>query len=351
MRIIYFGIFDPDFSRNKVFRDALALSGVDVEIMSERGKGAGKYWRLARRLMRAAPYDAVIVGYPGYTSVPFARLFSRRPVIFDALCTYYEGQVLSRNAYKGNPLGLLWCRFIDRLSVMLSDIVLVETEAQRRHFLDRFGLAEGKVATLYTGVDESSFGSTVPTAKTGPFTVVFRGRITDEAGVEHVIEAAKLLEGTGIDFKIIGFGWGEPVERARQAIARYKPTNLAWIERKLPVEELVRELSSASLSLGQFGDNDRLARTIPHKAFESMLLRIPYVTAEAEGIKEAFTDKTTGFFVPACDARALSQKIRFLREHYKEALETANAAHAVYEQRFSRAALGATLYSILRSAL
>jgi colanic acid/amylovoran biosynthesis glycosyltransferase len=202
---------------------------------------------------------------------------------------------------------------------------------------------------VYTGVDESMFVQRRSHSAGDRFEVLFRGRITDEAGVEYIIRAAKILEESDIFFKIIGFGWALPMARAESVLKELSPKNFEWIKKKLPFDELLKEMSTASISLGQFGNNDRLRRTIPHKAFESMLLGLPYITAEAEGVREAFEDGVTGFFVKPADAQAIADKIAFVRDHNTEAARVATHARSRYEKHFSKAALGATLVDVLQS--
>ena len=103
MKICYFGIYRPNFGRNKTYIDGLKQNDIEIIECRDTSRGFLKFLKLfwKHRKIRNS-YDYMIVGYPGHIVVWLAKLISKRPVIFDALCTLYEGEILSRNLYKYN---------------------------------------------------------------------------------------------------------------------------------------------------------------------------------------------------------------------------------------------------------
>lgn len=334
--ILYFGIFDQEFSRNKVYISGLRARGYEVLICTDKTSGFLKYWHLFKKHQTLrGKYDAMIVGYPGYIVVPFAKLITRKPVLFDALCSFYEGEILSRDVLHEIPFRKLYAKTIDWFATRCADAVLVESDKQCAYFITEMGVRAEKVITVYTGVDDSVFYADDSIKKFDRFTVLFRGRITNEAGVETVLRAAKLLEDEPINFLIVGFGWNKEMERFNTVLHELKPKNLRHVAQQLPMSELREVMQKCHLSLGQFADHERLRRTIPHKAFESLVIKLPYITARAEGVSEVFTDGETCLMVRPNDPADLAEKILHLKEDAAHAGRIAAAGYALYKERFA----------------
>lgn len=352
LRICYFGIYDPEFCRNKVYRKGLIENGATVIECNDRSRGLLKYFRLFQKHWRIRnDYDVMIVGYPGYIMVPFARLLTRKPIIFDALCSFYEAQIISRDAYAGIPFRVAYIRFIDWMANTFADKILVETDAQRRYYENELGVHTGKCVPVFIGVDEESFFYDSQVKKNEEFTVFFRGRLTIEAGFRHIIEAARLLENEPIVFKAVGFGFGPVVTDIRERLLSYKLKNFTLIEHQVPIDDLRVALGATHVSLGQFEANERLSRTIPHKAFESLSMRLPYITArtnEEAGITELFTDGENCLFVRPADPADLAAKIKMLISNTKLREQLSENGFETYQTRFTSRILGGEVLAIAR---
>jgi glycosyltransferase involved in cell wall biosynthesis len=359
MKLCYFGIYDPDFGRNKVYISGLRAFGHEVIECRDSSPGFLKYGRLKRKhdaILRAGGYDAMIVGYPGHLVVPLAKRLavhaqrvlggSRRPVIFDALCTLYEGEVLSRGKYSANPFMRWRINYIDEKAVEAADHILVETEAQKRFFVKRFRLDPAKLSRVFTGCDESVFKPHPHAKKRDTFTAVFRGKFLPEAGVRHVIEAAKALEGSGVNVLILGHGFLEPEVRAQ--IEHLAPTNLEWLSDKPALSELARRMSECHVALGQFEQHDRLQRTIPHKAFEALALGLPYVTARTAGISELLTDSKDCLMVEPGSPGDIAQKILALKDDPALRERIAKSGHETFMIQASERVLASKIIDAIR---
>lgn len=346
--VLYFGIFDKDFSRNKVYADGLKQHGIAVLYCIDKSRGPIKFIKLFFKLWGfRGQYDAVIVGYPGYIVVPFARLFSilisvftfskQKPILFDALCSFYESQIISRDAYQGNPFRFLYVRTVDWLSTRSADKILLETQAQKDYFIGNLGVPEEKCIVVYTGVDETVFIRDSQLQKNETFTVLFRGRITKEAGVTTILKAAKILEEKGIDFLIVGFGWGSAIKEFNETMTSLKLKNLTHKKEQLPYSELIPLISKCHVSLGQFSTNERLKRTIPHKAFEALTMKIPYITARGGAVSEIFQDGFNCIMTNPDDAKDLAEKILMVRDNSQMAESITENGFKIFKERFTAA--------------
>lgn len=342
MKICYFGIYDPDFGRNKVYMTGLRQNGADIIECRDTSSGVTKFIRLWRKhsliMKNGKAYDAVIVGYPGHLVVPLAKMISKKPVIFDALCTFYEGEIISRGKYRYNPFMKAWIRFVDMLAVKSADLILVETEAQKKYFVHRFAVAPDRIVRVFTGCDENVYYADSTIKKNDEFTAVFRGKFLPEAGVKYIIQAAKLLENKEICFRIIGGGHLET--EARKLIEELKPTNLEWISEHLDPDELRKKMLECHVALGQFEAHERLARTIPHKAFEALSMNLPYLTGRAGGISEILTDRKDCLMVNLADPGDIAAKVLELKNNPELARSLAENGRRLAEASFSSKNLG-----------
>jgi len=339
MKICYFGIYDPAFSRNKIYLSGLRKNGVEIIECLDRSRGLIKYFRLMCKYWKIRnSYDVIVVGYPGYTVV----------WLFDALCTLYEAQVLSRGIYPPWSVRRFMTFVWDHTSVALADIVLVETSAQKAYFESQFNITNNKIKVLLTGADDSLFYPT-PVQKTEKYTALFRGRFLAEAGIGFIIEAAKLLTNQDIVFSIVGSGHVE--DEVHDALARHQPRNVIINSAHLSFDDLRKMMLESHVLLGQFADHERLKRTIPHKTFEALALRMPYITVEAEGHRGFLVDHENCLMVKPANARDLADKILYLKNNPEVATRIAQNGYELYKHTATPKVLGQQLLRLCRDSL
>ena len=149
-----------------------------------------------------------------------------------------------------------------------------------------------------------------------------------EAGVEYVIKAAKILEGKNIKFIVIG--GGILLEKTKELINELKPANLELVTDFMPREKLRETMQKCHLSLGQLSDHDRLSRTIPHKAYESLAMKLPYLTASNAGILELLKSGETCITCEPANAESLAEKIIWAKDNLQELERIAGNGYKLY---------------------
>ena len=344
MKICYFGIYNSGFGRNKIYIEALKKAGHTVIECRDDSKGLIKYFRLWQKHRTIKnDYDFVIVGYPGHMVVPWAKLLSKKKVIADALGSLYDAEV---NSHSPSIFRKIKSRLADWLMVKFGDKILLESFAQKKYFEEKFGKSS-KYEVVYTGVDDK-FEAYQPKTKnnTGKFLVVFRGKLTPESGIMYILKAAEILKtNTNISFKIIGSGY--LLQEAKKFIKESNLSNVELLERYLSIDELIQNMADADLLLGQFEDNPRLNRTIPHKAFEAMALGIPYLTADAPAVKEIVKGGENAFLVPLARVEALANRVELLSHEPKLLQEVAEKARKSFDEICSSTTLAEKITRIM----
>ena len=96
-----------------------------------------------------------------------------------------------------------------------------------------------------------------------------------------------------------------------------------------------------------FGTSDKAARVVPNKVFQCAAAGRAVITARTPALTRAFGDALVT--VPPGDAAALADAVRKLRGPAR--LAVAARARAVFEQRYSEAALADELALILTSTM
>lgn len=351
IKICYLGFYEPNAFRDEVYIEGLKRNGIEVIECNDYSKSKLlKYWRVFCRHWRIRKqYDLMIVshsskvlGHSNHFIVPFARLISRKKIIYNALCSTYEAAILSRKIAKKSSLSAGFYWLTDYLACRCASLVLVESEEQKKFFIKQFKIKEKKCIRIWTGANDKKF-FIEPVKKNKKFTVVFRGGFLPETGIEHIFKAAKKLENENVDFLILGYPKTEKIE---QRIENIKSENLKVITDYLPLGKLRKLMLSAHVSLGQFGDNERIQRTIPYKAFESLVLGLAYLTGEAAGVKELLTNRVNCLFARVADPDDIAQKILELKNNPELRKKIAENGYKLYKEKLTPKALGKELLNI-----
>ena len=272
------------------------------------------YVRLVWKYLRTAEHDCVIVGYAGYIDVLLARLLKgRRTLVLVAFISLYDTLVLDREQVRAGSLKAAALRFVDRLAFRAADVVLVDTEEQRRHFSVLFDLPISKFLRSFVGEDDDDFAPREASGgKSDELRVLFFGTYVPLHGIDVIIEAAHVLANEkGIDFTIVGSG--QLYSRLRAVAADLELINVDFVDRWVSTSDLTTYLSNADVSLGIFGVTPKAGRVIPYKVFDALAMRKPVVTRDSAAIREVLSDGRTALLCAPGDGAALARCLVRLR--------------------------------------
>src|SRR3989344_3243667 len=139
MKVLYFGTYDPDYSRNRVLIKGLRQNGVKVLECNDRSRSTFKYINLFFKYLKFNnKFDVLMVGFPGQEVMLLASLLTKKPIIFDTFTSHYGGHILDRGKYREGSLMSKWFRWIDKRSVQLSDVSLLDTNTHIDFFVKEF---------------------------------------------------------------------------------------------------------------------------------------------------------------------------------------------------------------------
>lgn len=349
MRILYLSRSRLTSPLNAVCLEGLRAKGMAVDaffVPVLRWKELVKIWRHYWR--QQSEIGFILVGWDSSGLVILSRFFFRRPVVYHATLPAYERMITSRGLTSPWSLKALYYWLVDWLAFVCSDLITLESN-QQIAFVNRFyRIDRRRLWRLWVGVREEDFFYDPALLKFSRFTVVFRGAFLPEAGAEYAIEAAKILEDENIQFIIIG--QGPRLEKVQELIKKWQPVNLRLITDLVLQAELRKIMQQSHLSLGQLSDHPRLARTIPCKAYESLALKLPYLTAANSGILELLTPDQTCLTCRPADAVSLAQKILWVRNHYSLAEKIAENGYQFFQKELRSEILAKNLWERMTSS-
>jgi len=349
MRILYFGAYDSSYSRNLVILKGLRENGIEIIECNESGSNIFKLLKLLfRHLSGNYKYDIMFVPFPGQEVMLLARLLTRKPIVFDAFTSHYEGYVLDRGKYKPESINAYWYYWLDAISCRLADMILLDTDAHIDFFVDTFKLPRSKFRKLYVGTDSGVMKPFNIERKTNIFTVHFHGTYIPLQGVEYIIKAADILRDEPIIFNLIGRG--QTFSNNKHLADSLDLSNINFIEKVL-YSELPRYMNASDICLGIFGHTSKTSVVIPNKVFEALACARPIITARTKAITELFQDQENILLCQPVNPKDLAEKILLLKNNKRLRDEIAIGGFEIFKNKLTEHHLGATLTSYIKGII
>lgn len=305
MTILYFGSYDPNYSRNRVLIDGLRQNGVEVIECRDNSPGFRKFINLYKKLWQLrGRYDVMVVGFLGQQIVPFARLITLKPIVFDAFLSLYDSNVFDRKTVKPGSLRACYYWVLDWLSMKLADIILFDTDEHIKYASEEFGISKNKFRRIWIGACDDIFYP-VPKSNSAEFLVIFHGSFIPLQGIEYVLKAAKICEKENIKFLIIGDG--QEKKKMLKLAGELDLKNVEFVG--FMGQGWIREkIAEADVCLGIFGGTQKTLRVIPNKVYECLAMKKTVITADTSAIRELF-DENDIMLVKAADPDLLAEAI------------------------------------------
>ncbi len=234
--------------------------------------------------------------------------------------------------------GYLLSSWIEKTAVEAADRVIAVSSRMREDILAHFDADPAKVVVIHNGIDPERFRRTerrdaLDRLGVRPPYVLFVGRITDQKGIFHLLEAApRLPKGVQVVLCASAPDTPEIEERLRRAVSRQP--NVLWIGEMAPVETVVQLYSHAAV----------FACPSVYEPFglinlEAMACETPVVASAVGGIVEVVEDGKTGLLVPPSRPDELAAALRRVLEDEALARAMGRAGRRRVEAQFSWASV------------
>jgi glycogen synthase len=209
--------------------------------------------------------------------------------------------------WKADQLGIgyLVSSWIEKTAVEAAHRVIAVSHKMREDILAHFDADPSRVVVIHNGIDPDLFKRTDrrdALDRLGvrqPY-VLFVGRITDQKGIFHLLEAAPRLP-AGVQVVLCASAPDTPEieERLRRAVAN-RPT-VTWINEMVPVEVVTQLYSHAAVFCCP-----SVYEPFGLINLEAMACETPVVASAVGGILEVVEDGKTGLLVPPANPDALA---------------------------------------------
>ena len=308
MKICFFGIYNREYSRNDILLTGLKENDVTVFEYNEPANQKWRYFRLIKRLAgHKDKFDFIFCAYPSPVPTILASILSRRPIIVDAFYSMYDAVVNDRKQcgrFSPKALRLL---VLDWLSVLVADIIMVDTIEHKKYWADWLFVKESKIVVVPNGVNvHKMFPEDILDSKIKKVDVTFHGNYIPLQGVEKIVEAFNILKEEKISFRLIGNG--QDFKKITKLIDNYGLTDTIDIVGRVDYDVLRNYLNSTKIVMGIFGDSDKAKRVVPNKVYEGCAVRKVVITMDTEAVRSLYDVDQVVFVEPNPESIAISIK-------------------------------------------
>jgi glycogen synthase len=246
--------------------------------------------------------------------------------------------------------GYLLSSWIEKTTVEAADRVIAVSAKMRDDIVQYFAVDPAKVVTVHNGIDPDLFKRTdrkdalAKWGVTEPY-VLFVGRITDQKGIFHLLEAVpKMPPGVQVVLCASAPDTPEIEQRLKKALPQHP--NVKWIPAMVPVDEVTQLYTHAAV----------FACPSVYEPFglinlEAMACGTPVVASAVGGILEVVDDGVTGVLVPPARPDDLAGAIRKLLDDPDRARRMGAAGRKRVEDQFSWASVAERTEQIYREAI
>jgi glycogen synthase len=234
--------------------------------------------------------------------------------------------------------GYLLSSWIEKTAVQAADRVIAVSAGMREDILGHFDVDPAKVVVIHNGIDPDRFRRTEARAALDrlgvrmPY-VLFVGRITEQKGIFHLLEAARRLP-AGVQVVLCASAPDTPEieERLRRAVPQHP--NVLWINEMVPLEVVTQLYSHAAV----------FACPSVYEPFglinlEAMACETAVVASAVGGILEVVEDGKTGVLVPPGRPDELAAALTRVLENPALGQSMGRAGRRRVEERFSWASV------------
>ena len=382
-RVLFWGRFDPGYSRNRVYAALFRELGWEVDYFFVKWfPRFGDVEAALRGLGRRPKPDLVWVPVARQRDILAACRWAHKrgvKVLFDPMISAWDKKVLEQRKWKAEEPRAR--KLLARETKMMNapDMVTWDTSCHVDFCAQTLNVPREKMRVLLTGTDEAVFKPMVPgatclvpgaelknqdsrasnapgtkhqalsskhpspfTLHPSPFKVLYHGAYLPLHGTEYIVEAARMTQDEDIQWDFLGWGAYKAETEAKAAGIR----NIRFLE-KVPYVDVPKVICAHDVVLGVFGTTAKASRVIGNKVYECMACARPTINEFCTGYPPEAKDCPAIKFVPPGDAKAIADAVRAYRDDWTRRDFYFAAARDFFEKHLSMAVIKGQLASIL----
>ncbi len=304
---------------------------------------------LAGIFIARSHYDLLYASSPplfvGASALVLSYL-KRIPMLFEVRDLWPESAVALGEL--SNPSAIAWSTRLEEACYRHAAKIIVVTSDIRERLVRR-GIAAEKILLIPNGANTGlfQFDSSArekiraSLALQGKFIAIYAGIHGVAQGLEHVVEAARLLQNeANIQFLLVGEG---PKKAEISALVEsYHLKNLTLLPEQ-PRNDIPAFLSAADVALIPLRKIDIFKGALPSKIFDAWACSRPILLSVDGEARQIMEEAKGGVFIPPEDPEAMAAALRALNVSPQECERMGENGRAYTVQHFSRQALAEQL--------
>lgn len=319
-RILFISTKNCDYIRNVQEIQMIKTCARNFEIIAFPQKSYPKriikvWFSVFKRLFLLKKYDIIFIGFAPQLMALFFPFLRKKYLIIDFFISVYDTYVDDRRLFASKGIPARLCHKLDSYVLKKSDLVIVDTYADKNYFSKEFNTESSEFEVMYIKPDVTIYNPDLypEEVKSDIFTVLYFGSILPLQGIEVILDTVELMR----DYKDIRFIIIGPINKQIADLKKY--TN-AMFHEWMTQNELAAEISKADLCLaGHFNKNiGKADRTIAGKTYIYKAMNKPVILGNSQANHELFVeDSYSNFYVDRGDPIALKNKILEVKEILK----------------------------------
>lgn len=213
----------------------------------------------------------------------------------------------------------------------LSDGIIVNSEKNKRHFVDVAHIKADRIRIIYNGIDAQEYLDEVKSIDQlgKKFHIGYIGRLSIEKGVIYLIEALSQLQ--HIDFECSIIGEGPLRNELEEVVSNGLKDKVKFYGFQQNVVPYFKKMDLFVLP--------SLNEVLPITIIEAFALRVITIASDVGGVTDLIDEGRTGLLFPAKDVNTLIEKINWVYNHETERQILIENAYNKFIQTFTSRAM------------
>lgn len=351
MKVLWWGRFDENYSRNRVYITLFKELGWEVELFKVKVWPRFGDVEAVLRGLRSRP-DLVWVPVARQRDIAAACRWAHRRgirVLFDPMISAWDKKVLEQKKWRAEEPRARKLLVQERKLMAMPEMVTWDTSCHVDFCEGTLQVPREKLRILFTGTDEQVFKPQpeILPPQDGLFHVLYHGAYLPLHGTEYIVEAARRTQDLPIQWDFLGWGAYKAATEAKAVGLK----NVRFLE-KVPYVEVPRVICEHDVVLGVFGTTPKAARVIGNKVYECMACARPTINEFCTGYPPSAAECAAIKFIPPGDPAALVAAVEAYRKDWGEKRDSYFAeARQFFEKELSMKVVKQQLEGILRDVL
>ena len=338
MKVLFTCSDKPTIARNKFHRETLQSRFEYDECISFGKSYASRIPGILSRLpFKMVGKDFYFVGYMGHFLVPFMRLFTKKPIVFDFYLSIFDMLCNDRKLYSPKSLPGKFTFWIEKKSLECADFVIVDTNKLIETLSSTYNVPKEKFVKVHLTINEENVKPQKVERYKENFTVLYVGSYIPLHGTEIIVKAAKILQDMGDDTLFLMIGKGPDFQKCQSFVRKHQLKNVEF-KGYMSLEELNYYYNATDINLGLFNTGERANSVVLNKTNDSFRVGKPHLTLKTDAMQEAFKDKEDIFFTENIDPQTLADKILEIKHNTELLKKVGQNALRSYNEKLSNKA-------------